>query len=127
MEKVYEFRELKSTDTFIMFSILGKIGLTELTENFDISELQNMIKGGSDSTKALGISIILKLANMIITNLPKCEGDIYKLLSDTSNLTYEQVMELDFATFTRMVIDFIKKDEFKDFMKVVSESFKSEN
>lgn len=127
MDKAYTFRELKSTDTFLMFNIISKIGITELTQNFDINELQNMVKGGDSATKTLGISIILKLANIVLTNLPKCEGDIFKLLSDTSDLTVEQVRDLDFTTFTKMVIDFIKKEEFKDFIKVVSESFKSEN
>lgn len=127
MEKVYTFRELKSTDTFLMFNIISKIGITDLAESFDIDELQNMVKGGDNATKTLGISIILKLANIILTNLPKCDTEIFKLLSDTSNLTVEQVRDLDFTTFTKMVIDFIKKEEFKDFIKVVSESFKSEN
>jgi hypothetical protein len=46
------------------------------------------------------------------------------MLSNTSNLTVNQVKELDFATFAEMVIDFIKKEEFKDFFRVASKLFK---
>jgi hypothetical protein len=35
----------------------------------------------------------------------------------------EEVGKLDFPTFTEMVIDFVKKPEFRDFIKVVSKLF----
>ena len=124
-EKVYTFRKLKSTDTFLMFKIMGKIGIEEITQSFDGNFLKE-IRKTKDYT-AIGISATLKIANIIIGNLSECETEIYQLLSDTSNLTIDEVRELDFATFLEMVIDFIKKEEFKDFIKVVSKSFKLEN
>ena len=130
MEKVYTFRKLNSTDTFLMFKIIGKIGINEFTECFGKDAVKQMIQkvtGGKDNDDGItmvGISVILEMANIIIGNLPKCETEIYQMLSNTSNLTVEQVKELDFATFTEMVIDFIKKEEFKDFIKVVSKLFK---
>lgn len=134
MEKVYTFRKLNSTDTFLMFKILGKIGISEFTECFGKDAVVQMIQkvtGGkkvnNDGITMVGISVIMEMAGVIIGNLPKCENEIYQMLSNTSNLTVEQVKELDFATFTEMVIDFIKKEEFKDFIKVVSKSFKLEN
>jgi hypothetical protein len=45
------------------------------------------------------------------------------MLSQTSNLSVKQVETLDFPTFTEMVIDFVKKPEFRDFIKVVSKLF----
>lgn len=128
--KVYTFRTLNSTDTFLMFKILGKIGINKLTESFDKDSVQKMIanaKGADNATTIAGISVVLEMVNVIISHLPDCETEIYQLLSNTSNLTVEQVKELDFVTFTEMVIDFIKKEEFKDFIKVVSKSFKLEN
>ena len=64
------------------------------------------------------------MADVIFKNLPKCEDDIIQMLSNTSNLTVAQVKKLSLAEFTEMVIDFIKKEEFKDFIKVVSKLFK---
>ena len=132
-EKVYTFRKLNSTDTFLMFKIIGKIGINEFTECFGkdtVKQMINKVTGGAnnnDGITIVGISVILEIANVIFGNLPKCEDEIYQMLSQTSNLTVKQVKELDFATFMEMVIDFIKKEEFKDFIKVVSKSFKLAN
>lgn len=133
MEPVYTFRKLNSKDTFLMFKILGKIGINEFTECLGKDNVKQMIAtvtGGEskeNATAMVGISVIFEMANVIIGNLPKCEMEIYQMLSQTSNLTVEQVQELDFVTFTEMVIDFIKKEEFKDFIKVVSRLFKPVN
>lgn len=121
MEKMYTFRKLNSTDTFLMFKIIGKIGIRDLVKSFD----EDTLKGAN--AEMLGISVILEMADAIISNLPECENEVYQLLSNTSNLSVNQVKELDFATFAEMVIDFIKKEEFKDFIKVVSKSFKLAN
>ena len=125
--QVYTFRKLNSTDTFLMFKIIGKIGINEFTKSFDKDNIISLIsatKGAENATTVVGISVILEMANVIIGNLPKCETEIYQMLSNTSNLSVDEVRGLDFATFTEMVIDFIKKEEFKDFIKVVSKLFK---
>lgn len=129
IEPVYTFRKLNSTDVFLMFKIIGKIGVNEFTKSFDKDTVKAMInstKGVENATTVVGISVILEMANVIIGNLPKCEGEIYQMLSSASNLSVKQVKELDFVTFTEMVIEFVKKEEFKDFFKVVLKSFKPE-
>lgn len=133
-EKAYIFRKLNSTDTFLMFKIIGKIGVNEFTACFEKEALQKMLarvtggnteeSGNENTTTVMGISVILEIANVIMNNVPKCEAEIYEMLSNTSNLTVDEVKGLDFATFASMVVDFIKKDEFKDFIKVVSGFFK---
>lgn len=129
----YTFRKLQGTDVFLMFKIIGKIGINEFTDCFEKDTVKHMIasvtgdKVSEGATNLVGVSVMLEIANVVIGNLPKCETEIYQMLANTSNLTVEQVMELDFATFTEMVIDFIQKEEFRDFMKVVSKLFKSAN
>lgn len=127
-EPMYTFRKLNSTDTFLMFKILGKIGINEFGETFGKDSVKQMISNLSSDESAdvtsVGVSVLLEVANVIISNIPKCEAEIYEMLSNTSNLTVEQVKELDFVTFIEMVIDFVKKDEFKDFILVVSKLFK---
>lgn len=130
--KPYTFRTLNSTDTFLMFKILGKIGINEFAECFSkdsVKQVISAVSGDDTSGNAtmVGISVVLEAANVIIGNLPKCEAEIYQLLSNTSNLTVKQVKELDFVTFAEMLIDFVQKDEFKDFIKVASRLFKSES
>ena len=133
IEKVYTFRTLNSTDTFLMFKIIGKIGINEFTACFEKDTVKQLIasvtgdKTEENATTVVGISVILEMANVIIGNLPKCEAEIYQMLSNTSNLSVTRVKALDFVTFAEMVIDFVKKDEFKDFISVVSRLFKPEN
>jgi hypothetical protein len=130
MDKVYTFRKLNSTDTFLMFKIIGKIGVNDFAKSFDKDTVQDLIKNTKSAENAntiVGISVMLEMANVVISNLPKCEAEIYQMLANTSNLSVKQVKELDFVTFTEMVVDFIKKEEFKDFIKVVSRSFKLGN
>ena len=79
---------------------------------------------GVNYAEKLGLSIFIEIADLLLRNLPKCEDDMFNLLSATSNLTVEQVRQLDLATFAEMVIEFVKKEEFGDFIKVVSKLFK---
>lgn len=128
-EKPYVFRKLSAVDVFPMFKIIGAIGINEFTACFEKDGIKNMIasftgESGEDMSSIVGISVILEIANVIIGNLPKCENEIYQILSQTSNLSVAQVKKLDMAVFFEMVIDFVKKEEFKDFIKVVSKLFK---
>ena len=127
--KPYVFRKLSAVDVFPMFKIIGAIGINEFTACFEKDGIKNMIssftgESGEDMSSIVGISVILEVANVIIGNLPKCENEIYQILSQTSNLSVAQVKKMDMAVFFEMVIDFIKKEEFKDFIKVVSKLFK---
>lgn len=132
-EPAYIFRELEGEDTFLMMAIIGKIGLDEFAECFGKENLQKMIalltgkNAGEKQTTIAGISVTLQMANVIIRNLPHCKDEIIKLLSDVSNLTVDEIKHLKFPVFTKMIIDFVKKDEFRDFVSVVFESFKREN
>lgn len=125
----YTFKKFEAPDVFPMFKILGKIGINEFTKCFEndgikglIESLKNGNTEGMDSV--VGMTVMLEAVNVILGNLPKCEGEIYRLLSQTSNLTVDEVRKLDLATFTEMIIDFVQKDDFKDFFKVVSRLFK---
>ena len=128
-EKVYTFRTLQATDVFLMFKILGKIGINEFAESFGKESVQKMItgltgeNGVANFARTAGIAVTLEVVNVILGNLPKCDREIFQMLSTTSNLSVEQVEKLDFPTFTEMVIDFVKKPEFRDFIKVVSKLF----
>jgi hypothetical protein len=126
--KPYEFRKLNSTDVFPMCKIIGKIGVNEFSACFEKDEIKKLISnasGGDTSNivSVVGISVLLEIANVIFNNLPKCENEIFQLLAQTSDKTEEEIRAFDFVTFTEMVIDFIKKEEFPSFFKVVSKLF----
>lgn len=128
--KPYEFRRLKSTDVFLMSKIIGKIGVNEFTACFEKDGIKKMISSVTgegeevDFASVVGISVILEIANVILGNLPKCEREIFQMLASVSEMSQKDVEELDAVVFMEMIIDFIKKEEFKDFIKVASRLFK---
>ena len=124
--KPYTFRRLAATDVFLMSKIIGKIGVNEFAACFDRSDFMELVKKSAkkgDTLTKVGLTVALEIANVIFSHLPKCEDDIYQMLSNTTGMTVNEVKALDFIVFTEMVIDFIKKEEFRDFLKVVSKLF----
>ena len=135
VDKPYTFRLLGAPDIFLMAKIIKQIGIKEFKACFESdgikSLVQNMMmdekakaEGGETNIISVGVGVALEIADVIIGNLPKCEHDIYQMLANTSNLTVEEIKAPGNATmFIEMVIDFIKKEEFRDFIKVVSRLF----
>jgi hypothetical protein len=128
-EKPYHFRKLEAPDIFPMFKIINKIGVNEFSACLEKDSIKDLVaaKGGDvkeDAASIVGISVALEIANIILGNLPKCEEEIFQMLASVSGLSVKEIKAFDIATFAEMVIDFIKKDDFKDFFKVVSRLFK---
>lgn len=133
--KPYEFRKFTSQDIFTMVSILSKIGVNRIKDCFQNKEVQEMIKDLKDkeemSTEDLNIlgggAFFLEVVQILLEGMPRCEEDMYKLLSNTSNLTIQQLKDMEGARFVEMIYDFVKKDDFVDFIKVVSKFFNMAN
>lgn len=148
-EKPYEFRELCAKDIPLMTNVIKAIGINEFKACFKEDTLKNVVeiftkggrnanadgenKEGSDTKEsmmaAVGVSLlpsVLDVAEIVLNNMERCETALIKLLSRTSNLSVEKVENLSLADFANMVIDFLKKEEFPDFFKVVSTFFKPE-
>lgn len=128
-EKPYTFRKLNAADIFPMTNIIKKIGIKEFKTFFEgnkLNEIMGTFSGENNekSVEAVGMSVALELADIIFGNLANCEKDIFQLLAQTSNLSIEEVRALELSDFAEMVIDFFKKEELRDFIKVVSKSFK---
>ena len=72
----------------------------------------------------IGITIAVNIADVIFSNLPKCKADIYKLLSGLSGMSAKDIAALPMPVFMNMVVDTIKKEEFKDFFWAAARLFK---
>lgn len=129
-KKAYEFRKLGALDIAPMCKIIGKIGITEFGKCFESETVLNLIKQMKGQKNAAqiqdiaGLQVVLEIANIIVCHIPEVEKDIFALLASVSGLTVDEIRAFDLATFTEMVIDFIKKPEFKDFIGVVSKLFR---
>lgn len=133
-EATYTLRSLQGADIFPMSAIIKKIGVKEFKNAFQDEEIKDLVKSinsGEISKDAAanqaGVAVILNIVDVVLGNLPRAEKDIYKFLASLSGMKPDEVAALPMATFTGMVIDVIQKDEFKDFIKVVSRLFKSAN
>lgn len=134
VEKPYKFRKLGSTDIFLMFTIISKIGINEFMACLEGDSLKHLVKAlvskeneeNKDDIYIMGaVAGTLEIAKVIFANLHKCEKEIYKLLEQTSNLTIEEITaEGNAVMFLEMVMDFLKKEEFPGFIRVVSAWFK---
>ena len=127
--KPYTLKRLQSRDVFPMLRILSKIGVSQLKDCFSSPEVTKAISKATESGKdvdlsAVGVNVAFDMAGIIVDNLPKCEQDIYLFLSQLSGLKPQQIAEMDAIVFFEMIVDVIKKPEFKDFLKVVSRSLK---
>lgn len=133
-EATYTLRSLQGADIFPMSAIIKKIGVKEFKNAFQDEEIKGLVQSinnGDMSRDAAasqaGMSVILNIVDVVLGNLPRAEKDIYKFLASLSGMKPNEVAALPMATFTAMVIDVIQKDEFKDFIEVVSRLFKSAN
>lgn len=135
--KPYTFRKLNSTDIFLMFRIISKIGIKEFSSVMEHNGIKGLVArlmrekienaeetGEGANVSVTYISVILEVADVVFRCLPRCEAELYQMLAKTSDLTEDQVKALSMADFTMMVVDFVKKEEFVDFYKAVSALFK---
>ena len=70
------------------------------------------------------MSVAFEIAGVILGNYERCQNDVFSFLASLSGMDIKQIESLPLDTFTEMVFDVVKKEEFKDFMKVVSKLFK---
>lgn len=125
----FELRPLKSVDIFPMSKIISKIGLKNIRESFSPESIKQIVSASATegNTEELatfvGFSVIIDIVGIIMSNLPKCQKEIFTFLSNISGMTVDKIENLDLGNFTELVIAVIQKEEFKDFFQAVSKLF----
>jgi hypothetical protein len=126
--KPYTFRKLETADVFPMFKLMNKIGFKELKDNEGLKKTLFLFMGGTADGKvdvnALGIDIFFEAASVLFEAIPKAETEIYTILSGVAGVKIEDIKKQPPAVTFEMIIDFCKKEEFKDFFSVVLKLFK---
>lgn len=130
--KPYVFRKLTAVDIAPMCKVISKIGINEFGKCFGTDSVKNIINKSTNSktdnieknSAAIGFQVIIEIANVIISHIPNCENEIFALFSGVTGLSIDTIKDFDIATFTQMLIDFVQKEEFKDFFGVVSKLLK---
>ena len=126
--KPYTFRPLETADLFPMFKLLQKMGFKELKENEGLKKVIFLFMGGNADKKIdvneIGIDIFFEVAGIVVDAIPKIENELYTLLSSVAGVKPEAIKKQSPAVTFEMIIDFIRKEEFKDFFRVVLKLFK---
>jgi len=133
VEPKYILHDPKSPDIFIMLSILKSIGINKFASCLKNEGVQSLVKditkkkkvNSEDITTIAGVGVLTEVVQVILEGLPLCEDKVYKLLSNTSNLTIEEIKELDAVTFLDMVVEFFTTK--MDFIKAAWKLFDKGN
>ncbi len=139
--KPYTLKPLTGEHIVPVVSIVRKIGLKELKSCISEEAIKQVVSlfkdkaegtekdenSGDDIFAAIGISILptaFDVAEVLFANIEKAEADIFRFLSSVSDLSVEEVKSLPILDVFEMIVDVVKKEEFKDFFSVVSKLFK---
>lgn len=131
----FKIRKLNSTDIFPMCSIISKIGVGQFKDCFSgyttFNNLTDTLDGGEATAEdkeeritAIGMAVMFDVAGIVLGNLNKCQNEIYLFLSSITDISEEELKAMPPGDFAEIVIAFFKKEELKDFMKVVSKFVK---
>lgn len=122
----FNLRKLKSTDIFLITSILKKIGVDEIKAIMNQPYIQNMVSGGEKTNAtSLGMNVVLDVVGLVCSNLPKAEKEIYNFCASVSGMPIEEVKDLEMMDFIDLIMAIVKKEEFKDFFMRISKSFQA--
>lgn len=120
MEKKYELRSPKADDMFLMFRILSKVGVKNLKNCFSTGDVMAAIRGdGKKDSEAVGLSVALEIASVLMEHLDDAKKDIYAFLSNLSGMKAADIASLEMADFAQMVIEVIQLEGFRDFFQRV--------
>lgn len=113
---VLEMRELKADDLFKMMPIIGGLNIKD--------DIVNMFQGnmtdGTEDEQTAGLKIMATILQTIMTNIGDVKHELNSLLGDLTGKTEKEVEDLDFGTYTNLIVDFFKKPELGDFFKSIA-------
>ena len=115
-------RPLTSKDLFPISAILRKIGIKELRTVLPSSNISSLTKGGSETRNA-GLSLLIDISGIIISNLPSAEKEIYAFLSSITETSEEELRDMPLSDFLSLIRRLFSSEGVKDFFSHLVRSF----
>ena len=77
--------------------------MDDIASCFKDKEIQKIIEQSEgkdvvDIPKAVGVQVVLKIANVVMKNLPSIKGDLYAFLASLTGMTEKDIAELPMGT-----------------------------
>ncbi len=121
----YTLGKFKATDVIVMATMLSKIGLGKMADGLGRDNIIKIIsdskgKNKEEVTALTGMQMALQIAEIVLSNLDKCENEIFKLLSSVTGVAVEELKNEDAEVFAELIIEVVQLQQFKDFFKVAS-------
>ena len=118
----FNIRPLAAKDVAPMCRIISKIGLSEFKEAVSPETVNSMFSkegGKDDGAAAVGVAIVVSVADIVFRNVDKAEKDLFAWLASVSGISQKEVSELSLADFATLVGAVFKSEDFKDFFTAV--------
>lgn len=151
----YTMRSLSGQDLFPMIKILSRVKAKDMILNLfkkreesrkelekkqkeflEIANKEAMEKGEGESEvktidedreKEIGMELFADVIETIMCNLNLAKEDINNLLANLCSVKVEEIQSLDMLQYTNLLMEFLGKEELKDFFNCIFSSnvFKS--
>ena len=133
---MYVKRKLAVGDLMPVIQIIKKIGIKDFKKCFtgvDISGFQSNkdeekedlvempenevqeVAGKESAFEKIGFSVALDVVDVLLTNIPKCEHDLYAFMASMCCVTEEELKEYPISAFVDILFEVFTTEEAKDF------------
>lgn len=138
----YTLRKPKATDIFVVSKIIKGIGLKNIKDCFNTSDINELRASLMDENKLVdengkvtyknfsdeqltkfGVEMVTSVGDLVLERMEVVQKDLIKLISNLTGLSIKEVEDLPIADFAEIVIAIVKEPDFVDFIKVVLKSF----
>ncbi|WP_418461888.1 hypothetical protein [Frisingicoccus sp.] len=133
---MYVKRKLAVGDLMPVIQIIKKIGIKDFKKCFtgvDISGFQSNkdaakedlvempeneaqeVAGKESAFEKIGFSVALDVVDVLLTNIPKCEHDLYAFMASMCCVTEDELKEYPISAFVDILFEVFTAEEAKDF------------
>lgn len=130
-----KIKKLTTRDIFPTLKLIKAFGVSEFKKVFTPENLARITATKKEDDKnddknddkvvyTLGVDVVLEVVDIFITNLGRCENEIYNYMAHVTESTPEEIADLPMADFAQLVIDLVTGEGFGDFFTVVHKLLK---
>ena len=133
---MYVKRKLAVGDLMPVIQIIKKIGIKDFKKCFtgvdilgfqsnkdaaeeDLVEMPENeaqeVAGKESAFEKIGFSVALDVVDVLLTNIPKCEHDLYAFMASMCCVTEDELKEYPISAFVDILFEVFTAEEAKDF------------
>lgn len=138
MAEKFEMRELNGGDIFTMLGIIGKLDIKEevvslierqygndkdvisLSDHKQKKPTKKEQEAASLAYQKRGMVLVTDIGFAILRHVNDAKADINKFLADLTGTSQKEIESLSMLDYTKLLVDFGKKAELKDFFRSIA-------